>query len=426
MYSGLQYLRARYYEPETGRFMTNDSYLGNVMNPLTLNRYDYTSNNPVMNYDPSGHWPKFLDNLKSQVSSTLGSLYNNAMSILSGAINTFENGANIVTSYLSNKYDEFMTRGEGLLNRAVRYTQSVYKSIVPSKHKASSDIHETIKAKIEAVHKATCKGLSHLKENGERLASGIAKIGNGGIVTAIGAVVVVGGVTILTGGADLPLLAVVGTTGVTAAGATSVVMGTSDISEGTQDIYHAAKNDNKQSINLVRDKIFNGNAEAYNITEMVTTTIAGYGGASVLPYAGAASNITKKAIVNNSEEKLPEGVRAQSNHYIDPGSNAIGTYEGAGNAAYSSIEDGLNFSTKAAEHMDETGRSVPVQTLRDTIESTEGVPDPRGSDAMMHYTTMVKNGKTYNLEVLYDEKTNTVYHFEYTRDAIGNLPAIKK
>ena len=55
MYSGLQYLRARYYEPETGRFMTNDSYLGNEMNPLTLNRYDYASNNPVMNVDPSGH-----------------------------------------------------------------------------------------------------------------------------------------------------------------------------------------------------------------------------------------------------------------------------------------------------------------------------------------------------------------------------------
>jgi RHS repeat-associated protein len=54
-YSGLQYLRARYYEADTGRFLSRDSYLGDLMNPLTLNRYDYTGNNPVMYSDPSGN-----------------------------------------------------------------------------------------------------------------------------------------------------------------------------------------------------------------------------------------------------------------------------------------------------------------------------------------------------------------------------------
>lgn len=48
------------------------------------------------------------------------------------------------------------------------------------------------------------------------------------------------------------------------------------------------------------------------------------------------------------------------------------------------------------------------------------MPDPRGSNAMMYYTTM------YNLEVLYDEISNTVYHFEYARKVMGNLPAIPK
>ena len=86
----------------------------------------------------------------------------------------------------------------------------------------------------------------------------------------------------------------------------------------------------------------------------------------------------------------------------------------------------LGFATKAAEHMKNPGRFVPVQMLRDAIESTKAFPDPRGSLAEMHYTTMVKNGQTYNLEVLYDRATNTVYHFEYTRKAIGDLPAISK
>lgn len=32
----------------------------------------------------------------------------------------------------------------------------------------------------------------------------------------------------------------------------------------------------------------------------------------------------------------------------------------------------------------------------------------------------------YNLEVLYDKKTNTIMHFKYTREAIGPLLAIPK
>ena len=39
---------------------------------------------------------------------------------------------------------------------------------------------------------------------------------------------------------------------------------------------------------------------------------------------------------------------------------------------------------------------------------------------------MYKNGKMYNLEVLYGEISNTVYYFEYERKAMGHLPAIPK
>ena len=92
---------------------------------------------------------------------------------------------------------------------------------------------------------------------------------------------------------------------------------------------------------------------------------------------------------------------------------------------YSNLDEGLNFAKTAAEHMEESARHVPMQTLQDAIRYGEALPDPQGSDALMYYTTMYKDGKMYNLEVLYDEVTNTVYHFKYTREAIGNLPAIK-
>jgi len=88
--------------------------------------------------------------------------------------------------------------------------------------------------------------------------------------------------------------------------------------------------------------------------------------------------------------------------------------------------DELRFSKTALEHMDEAGRTVPIQTLQDAIRYGEAFADPRGSSAIMYYTTMMKNRKLYNLEVLYDNATNTVYHFEYARKAMGNLPAIPK
>ena len=51
-----QYLRARYYDMVKGNFLTEDSYLGDIRNPLTLNRYSYCIGNPLFYDDPSGHW----------------------------------------------------------------------------------------------------------------------------------------------------------------------------------------------------------------------------------------------------------------------------------------------------------------------------------------------------------------------------------
>ena len=50
-----QYLRARYYYVVTATFLTEDSYLGNIGEPLTLNRYLYGVASPLNYRDPSGH-----------------------------------------------------------------------------------------------------------------------------------------------------------------------------------------------------------------------------------------------------------------------------------------------------------------------------------------------------------------------------------
>ena len=85
----------------------------------------------------------------------------------------------------------------------------------------------------------------------------------------------------------------------------------------------------------------------------------------------------------------------------------------------------LNFSTTSAEHMSDPNRYVPVQILQEAIRTGTPMPDPRGGSSTMYYTTMMRGSKSYNLEVLYDAPSNTIYHFKYTEKAIGNLPATK-
>jgi len=54
--SGLYSLRARFYNPAVGRFLSQDTYPYNFTNPIELNRYGYTANNPINASDPSGHY----------------------------------------------------------------------------------------------------------------------------------------------------------------------------------------------------------------------------------------------------------------------------------------------------------------------------------------------------------------------------------
>jgi len=64
--TGTIYLRARYYDPEIGRFISEDSYWGEDADPLSLNLYTYCGNNPINYIDPSGHWTlSQYDNLGS-------------------------------------------------------------------------------------------------------------------------------------------------------------------------------------------------------------------------------------------------------------------------------------------------------------------------------------------------------------------------
>ena len=61
--SGLYYLNSRYYDPETGRFISPDilTILDETKGQINgLNLYMYCNDNPIMYYDPSGHIAFFV------------------------------------------------------------------------------------------------------------------------------------------------------------------------------------------------------------------------------------------------------------------------------------------------------------------------------------------------------------------------------
>ncbi|MEO7411822.1 MAG: Ig-like domain-containing protein [Opitutaceae bacterium] len=69
---GLYFLRARYLNPASGRFWTQDSYEGRNEDPMSLNKYLYANADPVGHRDPSGNFS--LCELQTAVSIGLGTL----------------------------------------------------------------------------------------------------------------------------------------------------------------------------------------------------------------------------------------------------------------------------------------------------------------------------------------------------------------
>jgi len=51
---GFYYLRARYMNPNSGRFMSRDAFEGSIYDPSSLHKYTYAGNDPINHTDPTG------------------------------------------------------------------------------------------------------------------------------------------------------------------------------------------------------------------------------------------------------------------------------------------------------------------------------------------------------------------------------------
>jgi len=71
---GHYFLRARYYEPDRGRFWTMDSFEGVQTDPLSLHKYLYAHGNPANNIDPTGEYTLNQIMVASAVVATISNI----------------------------------------------------------------------------------------------------------------------------------------------------------------------------------------------------------------------------------------------------------------------------------------------------------------------------------------------------------------
>jgi RHS repeat-associated protein len=85
-----QYLRARYYDPATGRFNRLDPFFGNLNDPQSFHKYLYTHADPVNGIDPSGKMSVAAVCISiaigTGIGGTVGNLRHGAEGALIGAI----------------------------------------------------------------------------------------------------------------------------------------------------------------------------------------------------------------------------------------------------------------------------------------------------------------------------------------------------
>jgi RHS repeat-associated protein len=110
---GDYYLRARYYDTDSGRFTRRDVYEGNQNEPLTLHKYVYTHNNPVNGIDPSGLFTNTLLEQAAVAASiaALAVITWNIINTINNPIEKAYDAADLYASYFPHEVKDKLTEG---------------------------------------------------------------------------------------------------------------------------------------------------------------------------------------------------------------------------------------------------------------------------------------------------------------------------
>ena len=124
--TGLYYLRARYMNPSTGRFISMDAYSGSIYDSMSLHKYLYANGNPVMYSDPTGYMS--LAEMAASAGiigiltrAVVGGLCNVAFGRVIASIKSVQEG-----DYIKDKNDLF----EALEDMREDFAESAFTSII--------------------------------------------------------------------------------------------------------------------------------------------------------------------------------------------------------------------------------------------------------------------------------------------------------
>jgi RHS repeat-associated protein len=130
--TGLYYLNARYYDSRIARFLSEDTYTGELNDPLSLNLYTYCHNEPIMYTDLTGHMPfsfrRLLKDEENEDDESLdfGQVWEDIKSgvsdfgnrVASGAGSIYNNAKEDVTKFgseVSNAVTNYKDTGKGIV-----------------------------------------------------------------------------------------------------------------------------------------------------------------------------------------------------------------------------------------------------------------------------------------------------------------------
>ena len=128
--TGLDYLRARYYDSQGGTFLTEDSYPGEATDPLSQNRYSYVQNNPVNYTDPSGHFWNSIKKGWNYVKETASNAWNGVKRVASNTWNTVKRVASNTWNSVKSFASKAWNATKSAFNHATNWISTQYNRAV--------------------------------------------------------------------------------------------------------------------------------------------------------------------------------------------------------------------------------------------------------------------------------------------------------